>query len=69
MVDSNQPQNRTLSLICPMVFTKRTLRDDEKEPVKMQSSHNVHDIHDITHWQDVHDITHITEMLPVGRQG
>lgn len=52
-----------------MVFTKRTLRDDEKEPVKMQSSHNLHDIHDITHWQDVHDITHITEMLPVGRQG
>ena len=41
MVDSNQRRNRTLSLICPMAFTKRTLRDDEKEPVKMQNSYNV----------------------------
>ena len=41
MVDSNQPQNRTLSLICPVAFKKCTLRDDEKEPVKMQNSYNV----------------------------
>ena len=52
-----------------MAFTKRILRDDEKEPVKMQNSYNVHNVHDITHLQDVHDITHITEMLLVGHQG